>query len=211
MAVALTWDLSVLHPGAFEADVVGTSVSGGVAVPGGVSHAASYAYGGLVQVAYGRIPVLGKAQHLLWNRLAARLNGGLRDVAVPILTDRIAPAGIVATLDGAHSLQATSVAIAVTAGAALNGGEWLGLDHADAELRVYRIASIVSATPLGGGAVDYVVTVAPPLRDAAASGATVNFVRPACQMKLAPGESMAWRVGADWTSRPSVSFVEAEF
>lgn len=211
MTVAHTWDLDVLHPGDFDADVIGTAVTGGRSSTGGLVHSSAYAFGGLVQVTYGQVVVDTRAQHLYWNMLARRLNGAVREVQVPILTDRIAPAGIAATLDGAHAAEATTVAIAVSAGAALTGGEWFGIDHANAGPRVYGIATVVSSTDVGGGAVDYVVTVAPPLREAAPDGAALTFSRPVCTMTLAPGQSMAWRVGSAWHSRPSVTFIEAEF
>ena len=211
MAIPHTWDLDVIHPGEFEADVVGTSVSGGQSTPGGVYHATAYAFGGLVRMFYGAVVIDSAAQHRYWNMLAARCNGAVREVGIPILTDRIQPAGISATLDGAHVAEATEIAIAATAGAALVGGEWFGIDHDVAGLRVYRIATIVSASDAGGGAIDYVVTIAPPLRDAAVDEAVLTFIRPVCLMTLAPGETMGWRVGPDWHSRPSVTFIEAEF
>ena len=211
MAVAHLWDLAVLAPGEFDADVVATAVAGGTAAPGGVTQGESYDFGGLVRVVYGGVQIDTRAQHLYWNKLAARLNGSIRDILVPIPTDRIEPVGIAATLDGAHAAKATEVAIAVTAGAALQPGMWFGIEHAAAGSRVYGIASIVSATDLGGGAVDYVVAISPPLRGDGAAAAALSFDRPAGLMTLAPGQSMAWRFSSNWQARPSVTFIEAEF
>jgi hypothetical protein len=211
MAVAHTWDLAVLRPGRFEPDVIGTKILGGQANPSGVAHATGYKFGGLVSIAYRDVFVHTAAQHRYWSLLARRLAGGLRDIAVPVLTDRVEPAGLAATLDGAHAAAATSLSISVSAGEALTPGHWFGIAHADAGQRVYAIASIDSTADLGGGAVDYGITISPPLRDAAADAAALDFSRPACLMTLAPGESMALPVGAAWESRPSVGFIEAEW
>jgi hypothetical protein len=211
MAAPLTFDLSILGPADFSVDVIGGEVTGGTADPGGiVAPPASYPFGGLVQVRYGRFSLETNAKQRYFNMIGMRCAGSGRDVLVPLWTDRMQPDTITATLDGAHVAEATTVAISVTVGT-LQGGEWFGIDHATAGERVYGISEIISTVDLGGGAFDYTVTIDPPLRDAAADAATLTFSRPLCLMRVPGGDTTPWEIDANRLSRPSVVFIEAEW
>lgn len=209
MAVALTLDLSILRPSTFGVDVIGNEVIGGQSAPGGIVNATGWAFGGLVQASF-TFNLDTNARQRYANQLGMRLAGAGRAIMVPLWTDRMQPDTITATLDGAHAAEATTVGISVTAGT-LGGGEWFGIDHDTAGARVYGIAEIVSETDAGGGQTDYTVIIDPPLRDAAAGGATLTFARPSCLMRLPAGQSAAWGIDATRLSRPSVTFIEAQF
>lgn len=210
MAVPLTLDLDILGPSDFSIDVVGNVVIGGQSNPGGIVNSTAYPFGGLVQVRYGRMSLETNAKQRYWNMIGMRSTGAIRDLLVPLWTDRMQPDTITATLAGAYAAKATELAISVTAGT-IEGGEWFGVTHENAGQRVYGVVEVLSAVELSGGGGDYTVTIDPPLRDDAADTAVLLFSRPLCWMRLIGGQTAGWEIDATRLSRPSVTFIEAGF
>lgn len=134
--------------------------------------------------------------------------------------------------DGAGYSQAT-VWGEVRAAAALNAGQmsmrvygasrllrwsdWFSIYHAVKGWRAYRYWDVLSVSAEGAATVsgasvtyrDYVLALAPPLREAVAAGTRVELARPTCVMKLMKGETIPWEYSGWYSARPTVRFVEA--
>jgi hypothetical protein len=211
-----TYDLCKLTPSEISIDVVGIAVEGGRALSG-VTKAINYSGGGFVAATYGGINLIGRAALKEWNKIGAMLNGSVRTVLLPLWTDPVAardsgdlPAGgpggpANPTLGAAAALADSLIQINIGAtGVAIEGGEWFAINHGGAlEWRAYRIAEVIAGTPV-------TYRIVPPLRAAVAVGATLDFWRPRCLMRLKPGDSLPWTYTAPGaTSVVSASFVEA--
>lgn len=88
---------------------------------------------------------------------------------------------IVAKFGAAAALRATQVAIEVTRGARLKGGEVLAVSHATAGRRCYRVRRVISQV----GQVATVL-IRPPLRQAVANNMAVDFDWPSLVATLIP-------------------------
>ena len=89
----LTLDLSFLPPGRMTAPrIIGGAIEGGAALSG-VTLASDVSGGGLVAVDYNDIQVgnSNRDRILFFNRLMNTLQGGIRPVVVPLMTDYFAP------------------------------------------------------------------------------------------------------------------------
>lgn len=80
-------------------------------------------------------------------------------------------------------------------------GQWLSIDHTTKRHRAYKVAEVVSDD--GETAV---IKIRPPLREATATGAAVEFVDPKCVMKVDGAMSTAKAGG--YAQPGSVRFVE---
>lgn len=76
---------------------------------------------------------------------------------------------------GAAALRATTLSITGDSEKALIGGEVFGIEHATWGWRTYRINEIDGSA----------ITIRPPLREAIADGAVLDFDNPRCQMRAA--------------------------
>jgi hypothetical protein len=57
---------------------------------------------------------------------------------------------------------------------------------------------------------DYLLAIAPPLREATAAGTRIEFARPTCAMKFPQGFTLPWDYEAWYHSRPTLQFEEAK-
>jgi hypothetical protein len=112
---------------------------------------------------------------------------------------------IIATADGPIGLRSTSIAIHVTVGGQLKGGQYFSIDHPTVGPRLYRIVEITF--DFGGGGV---CTIRPPLREALTEASTpVEFNHPACVMRLASVDAMDLTLQMRKYGTPTVNFIEA--
>lgn len=110
-----------------------------------------------------------------------------------------AQSSIDAYLTSAAALRATSVAVAFRNAGTRGGGEYFSIGD-----RLYLVRAVLA----DDGAGNLTLAIWPPLREAAASGAVLNFDRPVCRMRLA-SESSA-DLDLDWGrfGFPDMAFVE---
>lgn len=127
--------------------------------------------------------------------LQVQLEGGLVPILIP--RRRADQPVVTATLAADAARRATALSLTINVGA-LQAGHDFSIGE-----RLYRIRTIASQNSSAAS-----ITVWPPLREAAASGATCNFEAPVCRMRLANDTAMdlsldGWRDGS-----PTVPFVE---
>lgn len=104
----------------------------------------------------------------------------------------------------AANLRATTLGLQLINCGPLLGGESFSINHPIIGWRLYEIATVNQADDT-----HFIVTFNPPLREAVASGADVEFDRPRCTMRLTSAGSMDMTV-APWTyNNADVNFVEA--
>lgn len=112
---------------------------------------------------------------------------------------------ISASADGPLALRATSIAIHVSVGGQLKGGQYFSIDHAVLGPRLYRIVEITFDFGAGG-----VCEIRPPLREALTAPSTpVNFNHPECVMRLASSDAMDLTLQMRKYGTPTVDFLEA--
>lgn len=204
----------------------------------GVGAAIDMSGGGFVAVDYLDIQ-LGNNQaqgRLRYYASLQKLNGGVRQIIVPLLTDALLPLALgtpiytLTTLSdgsslsdgslisqpavsgqmvGAAALNASTVTMDVWAPLPLQGGEWFGLSHATKGFRAYQITDIDSTGTGTGDATRYTIGIRPPLRDSIADASIVDFVRPRCTMRLAPGTEVKTDLEHYFYATPELHFVEA--
>lgn len=120
----------------------------------------------------------------------------------------------------------------LTADAALNAGQiyiriygaardlrwsdWMSINHTTKGWRAFRnwdSEKLDEGTETVSGVSwsfkDYRLAITPPLREAAASGTRIEVARPTCVMKLPTKATVPWDYSGFYSSRPSLSFVEA--
>jgi hypothetical protein len=85
-----TYSISMLPPAEMSIDILGSAIEGGRSLNGD-TNAIDFTGGGRWSVKYQRIPVFVPAQHRYWQRLRNILNGSVRTMIVPMLTDYVAP------------------------------------------------------------------------------------------------------------------------
>jgi hypothetical protein len=90
----------------------------------------------------------------------------------------------------------------------LEGGEIFSINHPNKGPRVYGISDIDSVT-VGASSITYVVGIVPTLREAIINGMDINFVRPTCRMRAAPGSTLPLDIQAWWDNSAEFSLVEA--
>lgn len=127
--------------------------------------------------------------------LQVQLEGGL----VPILIKRnlADQPTVTATLSADASRRATALSLSISA-AVLEDGHDFSIGE-----RLYRIRTIASQTSSAAS-----ITVWPPLRETAVSGATCNFGTAVCRMRLARDDAMDLLLERHRRGNPSISFVE---
>lgn len=133
--------------------------------------------------------------------------------------------------DGSGYSQAT-VWAKLTANAALGAGQidmriygaardlrwsdWLSINHTTKGWRAFRYwdsdklnegTEVVSGVTMSFK--DYRLAIVPPLREAAAAGTRIEVARPTCVMKLPSKATVPWDYSGFYSSRPTISFVEA--
>lgn len=203
----------------------------------GIASSVDLSGGGIVSIKYSNIQLRNATGQSLryWSNLASRHNGGQRGILVPLLTDFYAPLAtgvapvqfvrhsdgspfsdgsgygqpsISAIAVGAAAVNAAAMTIKIITGGTLNGGEWFEIAHPTKLNRVYNVTDILSFAPNADGSVNYSVLIRPTLREAITAGVTVNFYRPKCYMRIAPGSAISADIEKFWYATPEVTFIE---
>jgi hypothetical protein len=216
--------------------IIGAGIEGGRSLSG-ISQAIDATGGGFVAVDYKMIQLGNVNQDRLryFNRLGF-LNGGVRSIVVPLLVDAVSPlalgaslfmaskfsdtshfsdgssfsqSAIAAVTVGAFALNASTIVIKILQGSPLQGGEWFGLFHPTKSNRAYLITDVDSKATNEDGSATYSVAIRPPLRGPIGDGSEVDFLRPRCVMRLAPGTTLSVDVEKYWYGTPDISFVES--
>jgi hypothetical protein len=108
---------------------------------------------------------------------------------------------IIATGAGPRPLRSTTIAISVTQGGQLKGGQYFSIDHPVVGPRLYRIVDVAAGN---------VCTIRPPLREALTAAATpLEFNHPACVMRLATTDAMDLTLTMRKYGNPTADFIEA--
>jgi len=183
--------------------------------------------GGRWAISYSGIDLRSPASLRLWESWASYLSGGARAVLVPLLSLATAPrpmAGlglarpsrlladdeafptsvgyaapyIKATSVGAAALRATVLTIDVAQGSRIQGGEKFSVGR-----RAYLIERVTAREGQQATCV-----ISPPLRQAIAAGAALNFEWPLVQCRAVSGQSLAPDVSFGRSSAVAISFVE---
>lgn len=178
-------------------------------------------------------------RHEVINWLGARLNGSFRFINVSIVNDKIGPFPVIQGTprpiikgiphsdgslfsDGAGYSQATAYA-EITGSAAVNAGiismrvfgasrplrwsDWFSIYHPTKGWRAYRYWEVQDKTDEENPV--YRLAISPPLREAVNTGDRVELARPRCVMRLARGTTVPFEYSGWYSSRPTISFVEA--
>lgn len=195
----------LFKPSSLAIRLIGQAQSGGVAASGEVQFA-DLAGGGRWVADFGETPLWTPAKVKAWRALAAAADGGATPILVPLADRRGQPLSnplvtpdpfgltvyddgltpwtpdqVTATTTADMALRATSADFTFSAPKALSGGEHFAVSHATWGWRLYRIIR-VDAGGLGSGDAT-TVTFRPPLREATAAGALLNFDSPRCVMR----------------------------
>lgn len=188
--------------------------------------------GGFWTVALNDIQLWDRTQPLLWRAVRQLANGGVTPLVVS-RSDQLQPwpNGVisygaigfsdtalfsdgtgfeqpvidVATV-GAAALRATSLQLVLLNSGALLGGEAFSIEHPTFGWRMYEIATVTATD-----ATRATVTFNPPLREAVADGAAVEFDRPRCVMKLQTSSAMDLTLTVLPNSRGTAKFVETKY
>jgi hypothetical protein len=150
---------------------------------------------------FGKIDIRTAAQVQAWNALAAKLCGRLIPLLIPLYDKQRAPSpAVTAATDAAVPSGAINFTINKTVGGEL----FEGMHFADSlHERLYRIAKIV--THVGGV---YNVNIWPPVREAMAASASLEFNAPVFRVKLASDTEMDMDLELLKYGSPSVRFAE---
>ena len=225
----LTFPTGLFVPSALTPELVGASVSGGQSLSGLAQNAATSG-GGFWQITFGEAVLWDRNKFNTWRAIAAQSDGGATPFIVP-LCDRVHqcflpsqvkrgvgigngddtrfsdgalwPAEyITATIPASAALRTTNLNIAIAGGAALTGGEFFTIWHATKGQRLYCVTQVNSQ---GDGLAN--ITIRPPLREATASGVTLDFDNPRCQMNVV-GQIAPTLEQLRFGKSPTLKFVE---
>lgn len=210
------------HPEEVTARVVESVISGGTALNGEEDVIATDG-GGRWEIVYAGIQLDTPELNRLWEAWEGHLKRGTTDCLVPLVSIETAPIAsfgrslmevsdivaddpiwptsvaysapvVTATVGASAALRATVLNIVMTTGAPLVGGEKFSIGQ-----RAYRVIR-----PLGGNQFQ----IEPPLREAVAVGAAVNFDWPVVKARSAPGESWSTSLRFSRFGEASIRFLE---
>jgi hypothetical protein len=186
--------------------------------------------GGVWIAGMGDVQVSSADQVRCWEALSAVLDGGATPVVMTCRRERFTPWPgsvtdpyeathsddapfsdgsvyvsdvVLASVYEAAALRATTLKIAIAAGAALRGGEYFSIEHETFSHRMYKIGGVVE----GSGYTE--LTIRPPLREAVAAGTRVEFDNPKCVMQLATPDAMDLPLDMRFHGQASPKFVES--
>lgn len=229
-----------MRPTRIRFDNAGSAIDGGM---NGVGEAISMGTsgGGMITATYEGMMLQGPDERfevLSW--LGARLNGGFRNIVVPLVNDKVGPFPVIngaarpiikgiphsdgSLFSDQSGYSQATVWGEITEAAALRAGiltmrvygasrtvfrwsDWFSIYHLKKGWRVYRSWDLIDKTDEENPV--YRIAIAPPLREAVTVGTRVEFARPRCVMKLQYGQTIPWEYEGWYSSRPTVSFVEA--
>lgn len=212
----------IFNPKEITARIVESVISGGVALSGEEDVIATDG-GGRWEIAYEGITLRSPFQIRAWEAWEGHLGRGKTDCYVPLISlghanrpshglialgvsklvtdDTIFPTSvvysnsqIVATVSASAAIRATQLAISISKGAPLAGGEKFSIAG-----RGYRVIRA-----LGGG----FFQIEPPLREAVSSGAACIFDWPLIKCRSAPGESWSPKIEYGRRGDVSIRFLE---
>jgi len=222
--MTIRWPVGVLPPQNVQFDIAWRSLSGAAAVSGAqqvVSSDAGIWKAKLANVVVNRrdrVLAFRAIGNLLEGRLGriliplcrgyqpklASIDAGLRD-PVPhsdqaLFSDRTGYVSqtIDARLVGSLPLRAVSANIIIA-----YGGQIEPAQHFSIGERLYQVRTVTYASPTMA-----TITFRPPLREAAALGARLEFDDPVCRMRLASDDAMDLELALRRFGNPTVSFIE---
>lgn len=184
----------LINPSSVKRSLAGRVIASAPSLSG-VTQAVRTDGGGLWQLQYSGIVLRTREQLAAWNVVDSYLAGGAQRIAVPMLTNHLAPRGLqggrlarygglqvtgnpylpdavqygtplVVASAGASANRATTLTITVAQGSSLKGGEPFSIAHATKGNRGYRVVQ-----PLGNGQFE----IDPPLREAIGDATPLNF------------------------------------
>lgn len=189
--------------------LVGVAISGGISV-GGSSTLTRTDGGGLWACEMTGIELFTAAQLLAASALDMQLEAGASSIVVPCFGFplRPVPAGVdwapTITLADPAALRATTLAVQIDVGAPLEAGHPFSITGETHGKRLHKVHS-VDAAEVVDGVYTQTIRIRPPLREAAAAGAVLDFTDPGCVMRLA--NPNAWLTPLDpaheQTARPA--------
>lgn len=226
-----SWPSAVLKPQAATLPrLAPRTLSGGASVSGRTQIVASDA--GVWVATLSSVPVYDRDTLLTWRAIEAWCDGRLNAIDVPLPAYEQAYAPFASGLDYTtlfsavpHSddsyfsdgsgyvggiadvtvsadlaLGATAMTASVAYAPRLQPGQVFSIDHAGKGPRWYQVRSWDEDTAA--------MTFRPPLREAVASGARLNFDRPTCRMRLRSDDAMRLDLQMPAYGYPSVGFIE---
>jgi hypothetical protein len=230
--------IDYLRPTRISFDTVGNEVDGGVNGVGESVNMETSGGGMWTAMMEGMVLEGPDERYEVLSWLGARLNGGFRNIVVPLVNDKIgafpvingSPRPIVRGIphsDGAFfsdgagysqstvygevvAMESTGVLRIRVYGAARSVFRWsdfFSIQHPNKGWRLYRSWELLDQS--GGENPVSRIAIQPPLRESVAVGTRVELARPRCVMKQARGQTVPWEYSGWYSSRPSVSFVEA--
>lgn len=212
----------VFHPCRFQfedQDIrrVGSVTSGGTSLSG-IDDAIESDGGGYWVADFTNGETLDRDDTLAWRAITAGMDNGAAPVIVEFCDRLHTPAGgemgiagspdqfgdrrsfqgpgVVASTVTSAGLRATVLSISIASERALVGGERFTIVHATWGERAYEVVAIAGAA----------IKFRPPLREAVASGTSLDFDNPRCKMRLAQPTSNALNIGR--YGQCAISFVE---
>lgn len=221
----ILWPVGVLRPRNVSFDIYPRTLAGPTSVSGKTQTVSSDA--GIWRITFGDITVRNRAEVLAWRGVDVLLDGRLNPVLVPFCRAyQPVPAGAVAaglydgvthdddtpfddeteyvqsvigvTTSAAASAGATSLSATITYADTIAPGQVFSIGERAYRVRTITYASATSAT----------ITFRPPLREAVASGAELNFDNPVCRVRLASDSEMALMLSGRRRATETVNFVE---
>lgn len=225
--MAFIFPTHIFNPSVIKPTRVRRILSGGAPINGADEDVIQVDGGGLWQWTLSGIELYSPDLLRLWNAWDAHLAGGSVECWVPIASNATAPQPggvgpspivaddpmfptsvgysipyIKAQTTSAASLRATTVALSVSKGARVKGGEEFSVMHEKGP-GLYTITRVVSAS--GQSAT---VNIWPPLREAIPSGLAVNFDWPMFRARMIPNFDMTPQITLGLQATVEVSFIE---
>lgn len=114
-------------------------------------------------------------------------------------------------MSAAAALNASELTAYLYGSGDLIGGEWFGVWHPTRGKRVYQIREIVDQEETGSSERLATFKIVPPLREAVAIADELEFFRPECEMRLAPGTSISLPIEPAGLPSVDISFVESSW
>jgi len=193
-----------LCPGAITVELVVDTRSGGRSLTNKQQFIQADA--GFWRIILHRIRIRSNAEVLAHRTRELQFNGRSGTVLIPVYDRKRAPVPpggvpIVATADDPIAANAVSANIKVTTGTALEPG----MQFSTAAGRLYRLRTV--GTPAGSPPI-YPVTFRPPVREAIADNAALEFDRPVCLARLENDTAMNVMLDLMRDATPTVPFVE---
>jgi hypothetical protein len=221
----ILWPVGVLRPRNVSFDIYPRTLAGPTSVSGKTQTVSSDA--GIWRITFGDITVRNRAEVLAWRGIDAILEGRLNPILVPFcrayqpVPDGAVAAGLYddvphdddSPFDDETEYGATVIEVETSASASSGATSMaVTIGYADTIVpgqvfsigeRAYRVRTITYASATAA-----TITFRPPLREAVASAAELNFDNPVCRMRLASDSEMALPLSGRRRATETVNFVE---